>query len=109
MGSSLNLAFHGAHQDIRRACTIPSVWQRRLFVVAWTTNFPKECSENVMISDPYTIRIDVKDGDPEGVRLIDQMNWTGKGIVFPREKWNETQEPASLRSAGRLHPVGIFG
>ncbi|MCA3627754.1 MAG: hypothetical protein IOC49_10995 [Methylobacterium sp.] len=37
-----------------------------------------------MISDPYTIRIYVKDGDPEGVRLIDQMNWTGKGIVFPR-------------------------
>lgn len=44
-----------------------------------------------MISDPYTIRIYVKDGDPEGVRLIDQMNWTGKGIVFPREKWNETK------------------
>ncbi|MCZ8320386.1 MAG: GIY-YIG nuclease family protein [Novosphingobium sp.] len=44
-----------------------------------------------MISDPYTIRIYVKDGDPEGVRLIDQMNWTGKGIVFPREKWNDTK------------------
>lgn len=42
-------------------------------------------------ADPYTIRIFVKDGDPEGVRFIDQMNWTGQGIVFPREKWLETK------------------
>jgi len=27
--------------------------------------------------DPYTIRIFVPDGDPEGVRIIDRMNWTG--------------------------------
>lgn len=44
-----------------------------------------------MAADPYTIRIYVKDGDPEGVRLIDQMNWTGQGIVFPREKWQEAR------------------
>lgn len=44
-----------------------------------------------MPADPYTIRIFVKDGDPEGVRFIDQMNWTGQGIVFPREKWAETK------------------
>jgi hypothetical protein len=35
----------------------------------------------------YTIRIFVADGDPEGIRIIDQMNWTGKGIVFPRALW----------------------
>ncbi|MBP7670302.1 MAG: GIY-YIG nuclease family protein [Ferrovibrio sp.] len=44
-----------------------------------------------MTGDPYTIRIFVKNGDPEGVRIIDQMNWTGQGIVFPREKWTETR------------------
>jgi hypothetical protein len=44
-----------------------------------------------MVSDPYTIRIFVSDGDPEGVRLIDQMNWTGKGIIFPREKWSDAK------------------
>lgn len=43
-----------------------------------------------MISDPYTIRIFVKDGDAEGVRIIDQMNWTGKGIFFPRDQWSKT-------------------
>ena len=33
--------------------------------------------------DPFTIRIFVPNGDPEGVRIIDRMNWTGVGIAFP--------------------------
>jgi hypothetical protein len=34
--------------------------------------------------DPFTIRILVPDGDPEGVRLIDRMNWTGSAQVKHR-------------------------
>ena len=34
--------------------------------------------------DPFTIHIFVPDGDPEGVRLIGRMNWTGIGLAFPR-------------------------
>jgi len=37
--------------------------------------------------DAYTIRIFVADGDPEGLRIIDQLNWTGLGAVFPRQRW----------------------
>ncbi len=44
-----------------------------------------------MATDPYTVRIYVKEGDPEGVRVIDQMNWTGQAIVFPREKWPDAK------------------
>ena len=36
------------------------------------------------MAEPFTIRIFVPDGDPEGVRLIDRMNWTGLGVVFRR-------------------------
>ena len=36
------------------------------------------------MANPFTIRIYIPDGDPEGVRVIDKMNWTGRGIVFPR-------------------------
>src|SRR5216683_5168972 len=39
------------------------------------------------MADAFTIRIFVPDGDPEGVRLIDRMNWTGLGLAFPRAKW----------------------
>ena len=32
--------------------------------------------------DAFTLRMFVLDGDPEGVRLIDRMNWTGvRGCV----------------------------
>ena len=31
------------------------------------------------VAAPFTIRIFVPDGDPEGFRLIDRMNWTGLG------------------------------
>ena len=34
------------------------------------------------MADPFTIRIFVPGGDPEGLRIIiDRMNWTGQGIV----------------------------
>jgi hypothetical protein len=53
-----------------------------------------------MSPDPFTIRIFVPDGDPEGVRIIDRMNWTGRGIVFPREKWGDTRKRPDLAFAG---------
>jgi hypothetical protein len=52
-----------------------------------------------MANNPFTIRIFVPDGDPDGVRIIDRMNWTGLGIVFPREKWPTTRRRARLSSA----------
>jgi len=29
------------------------------------------------MADPYTIRIFVPYGNPDGLRIIDRMNWTG--------------------------------
>ena len=34
------------------------------------------------MSEPYTIRIFVPDGDPEGAKIIELMNWTGVGIAL---------------------------
>jgi hypothetical protein len=56
--------------------------------------------------DPFTIRIFVPDGDPEGIRLIDRMNWTGLGIVFPRAKWPEVQKRAEMKQTGVYVLVG---
>ena len=59
---------------------------------------------NEYMSDPYTIRIFVADGDPEGLRIIDQLNWTGLGAVFPRARW------ASLRldDTHRFERPGVY-
>ena len=54
-----------------------------------------------LMADPFTsIRIFVPDGDPEGVRLIDRMNWTGLSLVFPREKWPETRNRPEFARTG---------
>jgi hypothetical protein len=58
------------------------------------------------VPDPFTIRIFVPDGDPEGVRLIDRMNWTGLGIAFPRSKWGEVRQRSEFLRAGVYILVG---
>jgi hypothetical protein len=39
------------------------------------------------MSEPYTIRIFVPNGDPEGTKIVKLLNWTGVGIAFPRLGW----------------------
>ena len=48
----------------------------------------------------FTLRLFVPDGDPEGVRYIDRMNWTGLGIVFPRSKWPEVRKRSEFGRTG---------
>lgn len=36
------------------------------------------------LSKPFSLRIFVADGDPDGLRLVERTNWVGKAIVFPR-------------------------
>lgn len=37
---------------------------------------------NVM--KPFSLRIFVADGDPDGLRLVERSNWVGKAVMFPR-------------------------
>jgi len=48
----------------------------------------------------FTLRLFVPDGDPEGVRFIDRMNWTGLGIVFPRAKWPDIRNRPEFGRTG---------
>ena len=58
------------------------------------------------MADPFTIRIFVPDGDPEGVRVIDRMNWTGVGVAFPRAKWPDIRFRAEMQRPGIYILVG---
>eukprot|EP01030_Chromulinospumella_sphaerica_P007138 gene7138-6981_t len=33
---------------------------------------------------PFSLRIFVTDGDPDGLRIVDKSNWIGKALLFPR-------------------------
>ena len=54
------------------------------------------------MADPFTLRIFVPDGDPEGVRLIDRMNWTGLGLVFRRSDWPQ------VRNRDHMDGIGVY-
>jgi len=54
------------------------------------------------MSEPYTIRIFVPDGDPDGVKIVDRLNWTGVGIAFPRSAWPR------VRARGEFRRTGIY-
>jgi hypothetical protein len=43
--------------------------------------------ERLAMSDAFTLRIYIPSGDPEGVRIVDRMNWTGRGYFVPRDRW----------------------
>lgn len=58
------------------------------------------------MNDPFSIRVFVADGDPQGVRLVDRMNWTGVGVVFPREQWPTARNRAELARTGVYVLVG---
>ena len=38
---------------------------------------------SAMNTTPFSLRIFVADGDPDGLRIVDKSNWIGKALVFP--------------------------
>jgi hypothetical protein len=58
------------------------------------------------MSDPYTIRIFVPDGNPEGVKIVDSLNWTGIGVAFPRSDWPSICKRSEFDNSGIYILVG---
>lgn len=52
------------------------------------------------MADPFTIRIFVPEGDPEGIRIIDRLSSTGIFFAFPRTKWEQLRNREELSQAG---------
>jgi len=52
------------------------------------------------MANPFTIRIYVPEGDPEGIRIIDRISSTGIFFAFPRDKWSSIKNRPELRGAG---------
>ncbi len=52
------------------------------------------------MSNPYTIRLFVPDGDPTTFKIIDKMNWTGIGLEISREAWSKHKNRSEFEQAG---------
>jgi hypothetical protein len=51
---------------------------------------------------PLTLRIVVADGDPDGLRIVEESNWIGKARVFPRAL------PPQVKSRPELQQIGVY-
>ncbi len=49
---------------------------------------------------PFSLRIYVADGDPDGLRLVERSNWVGKAIVFPRALLPKIKQREELSQTG---------
>lgn len=58
------------------------------------------------MSEPFTLRVFVPSGDPEGTRIIEKMNWTGRGYHVPRDDWPTVRSRQELQSAGVYILIG---
>lgn len=52
------------------------------------------------MSEPFTLRVFVPSGDPEGTRIVEKMNWTGRGYYVPRGDWQNIRKRSELEGAG---------
>ena len=48
----------------------------------------------------YSIRIFVPTGEPEGLRIVEKMNWTGQGLIFPRSLFTEVRQRQEFKRTG---------
>lgn len=55
-----------------------------------------------MSNPPFSLRIFVADGDPDGLRLVERSNWIGKAVVFPRAIY------PSIRTREQFKQTGVY-
>lgn len=53
-------------------------------------------------SHPFSIRIFVASGDPDGLRIIERSNWNGRAMVFPRPLLPEIKKREEFGRTGVL-------
>ena len=58
------------------------------------------------MQNPFTIRIYVPEGDPEGLRIVDRQSSPSKFFAFPRNKWDQIKNRQELTGAGIYILIG---
>lgn len=55
---------------------------------------------------PFSIKLFVPDGDPDGLRVVEKSNWTGVGVVFNRTNYKEVAGRKEFARTGVYVLVG---
>ena len=49
---------------------------------------------------PFSLRIFVADGDPDGLRIVERSNWIGRTLIFPRALYTHVRTRAEFQQTG---------
>ena len=49
---------------------------------------------------PFSLRIFVADGDPDGLRIVERSNWIGKAVIFPRALFPQVRSRSEFQQTG---------
>lgn len=49
---------------------------------------------------PFSLRIFVADGDPDGLRVVERSNWIGKAVIFPRALYTQVRNRDEFQQTG---------
>lgn len=55
---------------------------------------------------PFSITLFSTTGDPRGIRHVDKSNWSGSGVVFPKDQFNHLKSEPGFNLAGVYILVG---
>ncbi len=58
------------------------------------------------MTSPFSLRIFVADGDPDGLRIVERSNWIGKAVVFPRALLPKVKQRAEFDQTGVYLLIG---
>jgi hypothetical protein len=56
------------------------------------------------MQQPFSLRIFVADGDPDGLRTVERSNWVGRALVFPRLAMSQP----SVATRPELQQTGVY-
>ena len=48
----------------------------------------------------FSLRVFMPQGEPQGLRIVEKTNWTGVGIIFPRNRVDKARARESLQRTG---------
>jgi hypothetical protein len=54
----------------------------------------------------FSLRVFLPDGDPDGIKLVEKSNWSGRGLVFPRTLFGRAKSRPDVERAGVYVLVG---
>lgn len=60
------------------------------------------------MTQPFSVRIFLVDGDPAGIKTLEKANWSGVSLVFPQSLFAEARKRPELlfRQGSLLDAVG---